>query len=139
MAENRTNPKIPNSEFRIPHSESIVVTGISIISACGIGKEAFWRNCLEGRSGIAPIQSFDTSAYRSHLGAEARDFNPKDFMPSLKYRRMSRVSRLAVAASIEAIKDAALTVSPSSAPSIGVVLGTGYGSTAQTDEFFVGM
>jgi len=119
--------------------EEIVVTGMGIISACGIGKDAFWRNCLEGRSGIAPIQSFETSAYRSHLGAEARNFNPKDFMPPLKYRRMSRVSRLAVAASIEAIKDAALTVSPPSAPAIGVVLGTGYGSTAQTDEFFVGM
>ena len=119
--------------------EKIVVTGMGIISACGIGKDAFWRNCLEGRSGIAPIQSFDTSAYRSHLGAEARNFNPKDFMPPLKYRRMSRVSRLAVAASIEAMKDAALTASPPSAPSIGVVLGTGYGSTAQTDEFFVGM
>jgi 3-oxoacyl-[acyl-carrier-protein] synthase II len=139
MPENKPNPKIPHSAFRIPHSEGIVVTGIGIISACGIGKEAFWKNCLEGRSGIAPIQSFDTSAYRSHLGAEARDFNPKDFMPSLKYRRMSRVSRLAVAASIEAIKDSALTLSPQSAPSIGVVLGTGYGSTAQTDEFFVGM
>jgi len=119
--------------------EKIVITGMGIISACGIGKYAFWRNCLEGRSGIAPIQSFDTSAYRSHLGAEARNFNPKDFMPPLKYRRMSRVSRLAVAASIEAMKDAALTALPPSAPSIGVVLGTGYGSTAQTDEFFVGM
>ncbi|KPK90320.1 MAG: hypothetical protein AMJ94_09760 [Deltaproteobacteria bacterium SM23_61] len=119
--------------------EKIVITGMGIISACGIGKDAFWRNCLEGRSGIAPIQSFDTSAYRSHLGAEARNFNPKDFMPPLKYRRMSRVSRLAVAASIEAMKDAALTALPPSAPSIGVVLGTGYGSTAQTDEFFVGM
>jgi 3-oxoacyl-[acyl-carrier-protein] synthase II len=119
--------------------DHIVITGIGIISACGIGKEAFWKSCLEGRAGIAPIQSFDTSGYLSHLGAEARDFNPKDFMPSLKYRRMSRVSRLAVAASIEAIKDAALAVSPQSAPSIGVVLGTGYGSTAQTDEFFVGL
>jgi 3-oxoacyl-[acyl-carrier-protein] synthase II len=119
--------------------DHIVITGIGIISACGIGKEAFWKSCLEGRTGIVALQSFDTSGYPSHLGAEARDFNPKDFMPSLKYRRMSRVSRLAVAASIEAIKDAALAVSPQSAPSIGVVLGTGYGSTAQTDEFFVGM
>ncbi len=119
--------------------EEIVITGIGIISACGIGKEAFWKNCLEGRSGIHPIQSFDTSAYRSHLGAEAQGFNPKDFMPPLKYRRMSRVSRLAVAASIEAIKDGGLKVSPETGPSIGVVLGTGYGSTAQTDEFFVGM
>ena len=119
--------------------EEIVVTGIGIISACGIGKKAFWRSCLEGRTGIAPIRSFDTSGYPSHLGAEARDFNPKDFMPPLKYRRMSRVSRLAVAASIEAIQDAALEVSPETALSIGVILGTGYGSTAQTDEFFVGM
>jgi 3-oxoacyl-[acyl-carrier-protein] synthase II len=119
--------------------DHIVITGIGIISACGIGKEAFWKSCLEGRTGIGAIQSFDTSGYPSHLGAEARDFNPKDFMPPLKYRRMSRVSRLAVAASIEAIKDAALAVSPQSAPSIGVVLGTGYGSTAQTDEFYVGL
>jgi 3-oxoacyl-[acyl-carrier-protein] synthase II len=119
--------------------ENIVITGIGVISACGVGKKAFWKSCLEGRTGISPIRSFDTSGYPSHLGAEARDFNPKDFMPPLKYRRMSRVSRLAVAASIEAIKDAALEVSPETAPSIGVILGTGYGSTAQTDEFFVGM
>jgi 3-oxoacyl-[acyl-carrier-protein] synthase II len=126
-------------EGETPNRDNIVVTGIGVISACGIGKEAFWKSCVEGRSGIRPIQSFDTSAYRSHLGGEARDFNPKDFMPPLKYRRMSRVSRLAVAASIEAIQDANLEVTPESAPAIGVVLGTGYGSTAQTDEFFVGM
>ncbi len=119
--------------------DEIVITGIGIISPCGVGRESFWKSCLSGQAGIAPIQSFDTSAYSSHLGAEARDFNPKDFMPPLKYRRMSRVSRLAVAASIEALKDAVLAVSSQTASSIGVVVGTGYGSTAQTDEFFVGM
>jgi 3-oxoacyl-[acyl-carrier-protein] synthase II len=119
--------------------DEIVVTGIGVISACGVGKESFWKACLGGQAGIAPIQSFDTSAYSSHLGAEARDFHPKDFMPPLKYRRMSRVSRLAVAASIEALKDAAFPISAPTASSTGVVIGTGYGSTAQTDEFFVGM
>jgi len=119
--------------------DEIVVTGIGIISACGVGKESFWKSCLSGKTGIAPIQSFDTSAYASHLGAEIRNFNPRDFMPSLKYRRMSRVSRLAVAASIEALKDAAFPISLPAASSTGVVIGTGYGSTAQTDEFFVGM
>jgi len=123
----------------IKGSDEIVITGIGIVSACGVGKEAFWANCLGGRTGIAPVRSFDTSAYRSHLGAEARDFNPKDFMPPLKYRRMSRVSRLAVAASIEALQDAALEASPQSASSLGVIIGTGYGSTSQTDDFFVGM
>jgi len=119
--------------------DEIVITGMGIISACGVGREAFWQNCLRGQTGIAPISSFDTSAYSSHLGAEARDFNPKDFIPPLKYRRMSRVSRLAVAASIEALKDATLEVSPSSAPGLGVLIGTGYGSTSQTDDFFLGL
>jgi len=129
----------PNSELRTPDSEEIVITGIGIISACGVGKEAFWESCLQGRTGIAPIKSFTTSAYSSHLGAEARDFNPKDFMPPLKYRRMSRVSRLAVAASIEALKDAELKLTPPLASAIGVIVGTGYGSTSQTDDFFVGL
>lgn len=119
--------------------DDIVITGMGIISSCGIGKEAFWENCLQGKTGIAPIQSFDTSGYASHLGGEVKGFNPKDFMPPLKYRRMSRVSRLAVAASIEALRDARLTITPQFAPSIGVVMGTGYGSTAQTDAFFVGL
>jgi 3-oxoacyl-[acyl-carrier-protein] synthase II len=119
--------------------DDIVITGIGIISACGIGKEAFWENCLLGKTGIAPIQSFDTSGYASHLGGEVRGFNPKDFMPSLKYRRMSRVSRLAVAASIEALQDARLTITPPSAQAIGVIMGTGYGSTSQTDAFFLSL
>ncbi len=110
-----------------------------MISSCGIGRRAFWESCLSGRTGIAPVQSFDTSAYRSHLAAEARNFNPKDFLPSMKYRRMSRISRMAVAASIEAVSDARLEISPASAEGIGVVMGTAYGSTAQTDDFFVQM
>ncbi len=119
--------------------DDIVITGIGVISSCGIGREAFWESCMNGQTGIAPVRSFDTSPYRSHLGGEARNFNPKDFMPSLKYRRMSRVSRMAVAASIEALKDAGLEVSSSPAEGIGVMMGTAYGSSAQTVELFVQM
>ncbi|MDI6756133.1 MAG: beta-ketoacyl synthase N-terminal-like domain-containing protein, partial [Thermodesulfobacteriota bacterium] len=38
-----------------------------------------------------------------------------------------------------ALNDAALPVSSQSATSVGVVIGTGYGSTSQTDDFFIGM
>jgi 3-oxoacyl-[acyl-carrier-protein] synthase II len=119
--------------------DEIVITGIGVISACGIGKDAFWRSCLSGQSGIAPIQSFDTSDYSSCLGAEAREFNPRDFMPPMKFRRLSRVSRMAVAASIDALGDGGMEISADAAASTGVILGTGYGSTSQTDAFFVGL
>jgi len=46
---------------------------------------------------------------------------------------------MAVAASIEALQDASLTGPRPDPTAMGVILGTGYGSTAQTDEFFVGM
>jgi len=129
-----------NSELQTPNPnfDNIVVTGIGIISACGIGKEAFWKNCLEGRSGIAPIQSFETSAYRSTSepkpgtstqGLHALFEIPPDepgFPAGGCRQHRSHKGR-----SSDGI--------PSIGPSIGVVLGTGYGSTAQTDEFFVGM
>jgi 3-oxoacyl-(acyl-carrier-protein) synthase len=50
-------------------SHRVVITGLGIISSIGIGKEAFWENCLQGISGIKPIQGFDVSSYRSRSGA----------------------------------------------------------------------
>jgi 3-oxoacyl-[acyl-carrier-protein] synthase II len=48
----------------------IVITGIGVVTPIGIGCEEFWANLLAGRSGIAPVQSFDTSSYNVHRGAE---------------------------------------------------------------------
>ena len=54
----------------------IVVTGLGFVTPIGIGKDEFWSNLLAGKSGIAPVQSFDTSAYNVHLGGEIRGFDP---------------------------------------------------------------
>jgi 3-oxoacyl-[acyl-carrier-protein] synthase II len=38
-----------------------VITGLGVIAPNGIGKEQFWAALKEGKSGIKPIQRFDTS------------------------------------------------------------------------------
>lgn len=117
----------------------ISITGLGMINGLGIGKSTFWHELVRGNSGIAPIRGFDTSKYVCNLGAEIDNFNAKDFMEPRFYRRLSRQSRLAVAASIEAINDSGLEISDLNRQRIGVVFGTAFGSTEQTDAFFVSL
>ncbi len=120
---------------RIPVS----ITGLGMLNALGIGKSNYWDQLLSGVSGIEPIQSFDTSKYASNLGAEIQNFNAKDFMEARFYRRLCRQSRLAVAASIEALQDSGLKITDQNRHRIGVIFGTAFGSTEQTDSFFVSL
>src|SRR5438093_843319 len=52
----------------------VVVTGLGVVAPNGIGKEAFWSACLEGRSGVGPIRSFDASGHPVKIAAEVHDF-----------------------------------------------------------------
>lgn len=115
---------------------NIVITGIGVISPMGVGREAFWENCRKAENGIRKITSFDTSAFRSNIAGSVEDFNPGQFMPSRSYRRMSRVSRMAVAASIEAIEDSGIEFDTIDKGRIGVIFGTAYGSSSHVEDFY---
>ena len=117
----------------------IVITGIGIISSMGVGREAFWESCQKASSGIKKIVDFDTRSFRSNIAGWVENFNPKDYMPSRVYRRMSRVSRMAVAASIEALEDSKLALETIDKDRVGVIIGTAYGSSSHVEDFFVSL
>jgi len=86
----------------------VVITGIGVLAANGIGKEAFWNSLLAGESGIAPITHFDASELAWQCAGEIRDFDPKDYLESrFKPRRESRVTQFAAAAALMALEDSA--------------------------------
>lgn len=114
----------------------IVITGIGVIGALGIGKEAFWESIRQANSGIRKIGSFDTSSFRSNVGGTVEGFEPGRFIPSSAYRRMSRISRMAVAASVEALGDSGLILEGVDRDRIAVVMGTAYGSSSRVEEFY---
>jgi 3-oxoacyl-[acyl-carrier-protein] synthase II len=96
----------------------VVVTGIGVVAPNGIGIEAFWDSILSGRSGIGPITSFDTSGFESRIAGEVKDFEPANYIePELKPKRMARHTQLAYAATMLALKDAALDINELELPS----------------------
>jgi len=107
----------------------VVVTGIGLVSPLGVGKREFSPRLFSGETGIAEITSFDTSSFPSHLGAEARDFEPRDFITAKSLRRMDRLSTMVVASARMALEDAALTISPDNRDGTGIILGTAFGGT----------
>lgn len=105
----------------------VVVTGVGAISPLGIGVDALWTGLTEGRSGIAPIKSFDTSDLDVKIAGEVDDFVPRDFMDFKAARRMDRFAQFAVAATREALEMAQLEVTEDNTDRIGVMMNTGGG------------
>lgn len=106
----------------------VVVTGLGVVAPNGIGKEAFWNACCNGKSGVGPIRSFDASGHPVKIAAEVPDFDVVPFLPpsqrkSLKI--MSRAMRFAVGAAGLAIKDTGLDWNKVDPTRVGVVMGTG--------------
>jgi 3-oxoacyl-[acyl-carrier-protein] synthase II len=117
----------------------IVITGIGVISPMGVGRETFWENCRKAKNGIRKITSFDTSALGSNIAGLVEGFNPGRFMLPKIYRRMGRISRMAVAASIEAMEDSGIKLDTIDKGKIGVIVGTAYGSSSHVEDFYLSL
>ena len=90
----------------------VVITGIGVVSPNGMGKEAFCRAILAGKSGVKRISRFDPSDLPVHIAGEIPDFDELAWVEARERKHVSRVVPLALAASSEAISDAASTPVP---------------------------
>ena len=105
----------------------VVITGIGPVTPIGTGVAAFAASLREGRSGVAPISSFDAGDLKVRIAAEVSDFAPEQYMSAKAAKRMARFSQLAVAASHLALADAGLDRAGLDPDRVGVVVNTGGG------------
>jgi 3-oxoacyl-[acyl-carrier-protein] synthase II len=115
----------------------VVITGMGVVSPNGIGKEAFCRAILAGKSGVKRIARFDPSGLAVQVAGEIPEFDELAWVDARERKHVSRVVPLAVAASTEAIADAGLdpaTMSMAEKREIGVILGTGGGAQEFSEE-----
>ena len=103
----------------------VVVTGIGIITAHGVGKEINWAKTKSGVSSIKRIASFDSSKYRGKTGGEATEFSTT-ILNKLKGKRLDRASHLLIHTTREALADANIIDAVKDIPillSVGTTLG----------------
>ncbi|MBV6518269.1 MAG: beta-ketoacyl-[acyl-carrier-protein] synthase II [Candidatus Brocadia sp.] len=103
----------------------VVVTGIGMITAHGIGIKANWTKIKSGMSSIQEIASFDSSKYRGKTGGEAREFSTAT-LNNLKNKRLDRASHLLIHTTREALADANIIDAVKNIPvllSVGTTLG----------------
>src|SRR5512147_2713606 len=109
-------------------SKRVVITGLGAITSIGIGKDAFWKSLLQGKSGISAVTSFDTTNHFTHNGGEAKIFEAEQFIPEERLKLMNRATQMAVASAKLAVEDAALTSGYLSGLTVGVSHGTTLGA-----------
>jgi 3-oxoacyl-[acyl-carrier-protein] synthase II len=120
---------------RLDMKKRVVVSGLGMVTPLGVGKDEFCQRLFGGECGIGEIKSFDTKGFTSHLGAEVKNFSPRDFISIKNLRRMDKISPMAVAAARLALEDAKIQVNPDNRDRIGIILGTAFGATDVTVQF----
>jgi len=112
----------------LPH---VVITGMGVVSPNGLGKEAFCRAVLAGKSGVKRISRWDPSHVAVQIAGEIPEFDELAWVDARERKHVSRVVPLCVAATTEAVKDSGLDIAAMSMEEkrqIGIVLGTGGGA-----------
>jgi 3-oxoacyl-[acyl-carrier-protein] synthase II len=111
----------------------VVITGVGMITALGCDRQTFWPAICEGKSGVSTITSFDSSIFDVHIAGEIKNFEPEKWIERKQVRRLDRFAQFAVAAAVEAIKDAGLDVSKIDPTRAGVIVGSGIGGLIEIE------
>jgi 3-oxoacyl-[acyl-carrier-protein] synthase II len=105
----------------------VAITGTGVISPLGLDVSTTWQGLISGKSGVDRITLFDASSFETKIAGEVKGFDPANYMNPKDARRNDRFSQMAVAASLEALKQAGLKIDDANKDDIGVVIGSGIG------------
>lgn len=82
----------------------VVVTGYGVLSCVGNDVPTFWDSLVNGRCGIGPITRFDTSAYRTRIAGEIKNFDIGEYLSVKEARHMDLFTQYAVVAAEQALR-----------------------------------
>ena len=100
---------------------------MGIVSCVGSQLEDAWRNILEGNSGIAPIDAFDTTGFSTRIAGAVKGFDVSEVLTPKDARKMDPFMHYGIGASNKALTDSGLEISEENGHRIGVAMGAGIG------------
>jgi 3-oxoacyl-[acyl-carrier-protein] synthase II len=117
-------------------TQRVVITGLSVVSPLGNSIADLTQNAFAGISGIKRLNTPFADQMDCKIAAQAQ-FNPEDYFTKHTYSMLDRTSQIALHTSIEAIKDANLTIDDTLKPRMGIYLGTGMGGAQSIEDGYV--
>lgn len=104
----------------------IAITGIGMVTPVGLDAPTTWTNLLVGKSGVNAIRGFDASGFPARIGAEVKEFHLTEAIQDRRLLKFaSRTHGFALVAAEEAMRDAGLRPSASTASRWGCCVGAG--------------
>ncbi len=112
----------------------VVVTGLGTISPIGNDTASFWQSIKEGKSGIGKITRFNTDEYPVSIAGEVKDFDVSSVAEPREAKKLDRFTLYALAATKEAMTDAAIKEGTVDPQKLGIVIGNGIGGFESVEE-----
>lgn len=98
-----------------------------MITPLGNNVSETWESILKGRSGIAPLDHFDTTDFTVRIGGSVKDLALDDYIPRKDQKKMDPFIHYGIAAGVQAIEDSGLDLDKEDTNRIGVAIGSGIG------------
>jgi len=117
-----------------PSRRRVVVTGVGVICSIGGSQDEYWRNALEGRCGIRPVDLFDPAGCLGNLAGEIDTIPPPPRPADRTNRRASRTDLLCITAAWEALGQAGLA-GAADRSGIGVSIGSSTAGMLESEGY----
>jgi len=104
----------------------VVISGMGIVSSLGYDLETFWKNLLEGKSGVKKISLFDAASCATRIAAEVpHEFEEysRGFVKKRASGQMTRVTRMCLVAAKQAVTHAGLDFGKEDKTRCAVIMG----------------
>lgn len=112
----------------------VVITGMAAVTSLGRDLGRVFLDVCEGKSGIHPIELFDTAGYKTHFGGEVRKFDPQPYIDPHEQKRMDRFAQFAVVGSALAVEDSGIQFDKEDPEKCGVIIGSGVGGLGEMED-----
>lgn len=115
----------------------VVITGLGMLTPLGNDVASSWQAVLAGRSGIAPIERFETEGYATRIGGAIKNLDLEAYMSVKDARKMDAFLQYGLIAAIQAVADSGLEAfAELDKDRVGVAIGSGIGGLEFIEKNF---
>jgi 3-oxoacyl-[acyl-carrier-protein] synthase II len=116
------------------HRTRVVITGVGAVTPIGLDVSTSWDSLINGRSGTRFQQEAADQGFPCQVAGRVQGFKPDEYIAAREARRMPRFAQLALAAAVQAVRDAHLDMQVEDRERVGVLMGTAFGGSMDESQ-----